>query len=107
MKKVREAQRLGARAVVVGGENPDISGYPDTLVNMYSPGTWLARSHVTTYLTHPTEDASDVKIAATYIKYSDYAQLSSLIASSNTSHSGLRTLSLLITAEYSAWEWYS
>ncbi|KAF5382464.1 hypothetical protein D9615_002735 [Tricholomella constricta] len=90
VKKVREAQRLGARAVVVGGENPEISGYPDALVNMYSP-----------------EDSSDVKIAATYIKYSDYLHLSSLIDSSNTSHSGLRTLSLLITAEYSAWEWYS
>jgi PA domain len=38
VKKVREAQRLGARAVVVGGENPDVSGYPDLLVNMYSPG---------------------------------------------------------------------
>ncbi|RDB14654.1 putative RING finger protein C57A7.09 [Hypsizygus marmoreus] len=90
VKKVREAQRLGARAVVVGGDNPDISGYPDTLVNMYSP-----------------EDSSDVKIAATYIKYSDYVRLSTMIETSNTSHSGLRTLSLLITAEYSAWEWYS
>ncbi|KAF8230079.1 hypothetical protein L208DRAFT_140471 [Tricholoma matsutake] len=90
VKKVREAQRLGARAVVVGGENPDVSGYPDTLVNMYSP-----------------EDSSDVTIAATYIKYSDYVRLSHLIETSKTSHSGLRTLSLLITAEYSAWEWYS
>lgn len=39
VKKVREAQRLGAKAVVVGGEDPEISGYPDTLVNMYSPGS--------------------------------------------------------------------
>ena len=38
VKKAREAQRLGAKAVVVGGEDPAISGYPDTLVNMYSPG---------------------------------------------------------------------
>ncbi|KAG6915628.1 hypothetical protein DXG01_010667 [Tephrocybe rancida] len=88
VKKVREAQRLGAKAVVVGGDNPETSGYPDALVNMYSP-----------------EDSSDVRIAATYIKYSDYRHLSSLIDKSNTSHSGLRTLSLLITAEYSAWEW--
>ena len=36
--KVREAQRLGANAVVVGGDNPETSGNPDTLVNMYSPG---------------------------------------------------------------------
>ncbi|KAJ7734012.1 hypothetical protein DFH07DRAFT_130393 [Mycena maculata] len=90
VKKVREAQRLGARAVVVGGDNPELSGYPDALVNMYSP-----------------EDASDIHIASTFIKYSDYVHLSTLIAASNTSHSGLRTLSLLITAEYSAWEWYS
>ncbi|KAJ6466705.1 hypothetical protein C8R47DRAFT_1153439 [Mycena vitilis] len=89
VKKVREAQRLGARAVVVGGENPEITGYPDVLVNMYSP------------------DASDIKIASTFIRYADYVTLSALIAASNTSHSGLRTLSLLITAEYSAWEWYS
>ncbi len=42
VNKVREAQRLGARAVVVGGENPNISGLPDTLVNMYSPGAFVA-----------------------------------------------------------------
>ncbi|KAF8903103.1 hypothetical protein CPB84DRAFT_1774829 [Gymnopilus junonius] len=90
VKKVREAQRLGARAVVVGGEDPDVSGFPDTLVNMYSP-----------------EDSSDIQISATYIKFSDYMQLYTLISQSNTTHSGLRTLSLLITAEYSAWEWYS
>ena len=52
-------------------------------------------------------DASDVKIAATFIKYWDYIQLSSMIASSNTTHNGLKTLSLLINTEYSAWEWYS
>ncbi|KXN88098.1 hypothetical protein AN958_07557 [Leucoagaricus sp. SymC.cos] len=90
VKKVREAQRLGAKAVVVGGDDPAISGYPDTLVNMYSP-----------------EDSSDIQIAATYIKFSDYIQLYTLIGSSNTTHSGLETLTLLITAEYSAWEWYS
>lgn len=44
--KVREAQRLGANAVVVGGDDPDISGYPDTLVNMYSPGASLCRSKI-------------------------------------------------------------
>jgi len=81
---------LGAKAVVVGGEDPEISGFPDTLVNMYSP-----------------EDSSDINIASTYIRYSDYIHLNTLISNSNTTHSGLRTLSLLITAEYSAWEWYS
>ncbi|TFK52505.1 hypothetical protein OE88DRAFT_1657803 [Heliocybe sulcata] len=88
--KAREAQRLGARAVVVGGDDPDDSGNPDALVNMYSPG-----------------DSSDVMIAATFIKYSDYMELMALISVSNTWHAGLRTLSLLITTEYSAWEWYS
>lgn len=42
--KVREAQRLGANAVVVGGDNPEISGNPDTLVNMYSPGEQIFSS---------------------------------------------------------------
>jgi E3 ubiquitin-protein ligase RNF13/E3 ubiquitin-protein ligase RNF167 len=41
VKKVREAQGFGAKAVVVGGEDPEVSGYPDTLVNMYSPGSDL------------------------------------------------------------------
>jgi hypothetical protein len=90
VEKAREAQRLGAKAVIVGGNDPILSGNPDTLVNMYSPA-----------------DASDVTIAATFIKYSDYMELSSLISTSNTSHSGLKTLSILITSESSAWEWYS
>ncbi|KAI6016245.1 hypothetical protein EDC04DRAFT_2577671 [Pisolithus marmoratus] len=87
---VRESQRLGARAVVVGGEDPDVSGIADTLVSMYSK-----------------EDASDVTIPSTYIRYADYKELIELIGSSTTSHAGLKTLSLLIAAEYSAWEWYS
>ncbi|TFK89716.1 hypothetical protein K466DRAFT_486208 [Polyporus arcularius HHB13444] len=86
VEKARQAQRLGAKAVVVGGDREN----PDALLNMFSE-----------------RDASDVKIAATYIKYWDYVQLSSMIANSNTTHSGLKTLSLLINTEYSAWEWYS
>ncbi|KAI6139425.1 hypothetical protein BKA82DRAFT_948775 [Pisolithus tinctorius] len=88
--KIRESQRLGARAVVVGGEDPDVSGISDTLISMYSK-----------------EDASDVTIPSTYIRYADYQELIVLIGSSTTSHAGLKTLSLLITAEYPAWEWYS
>jgi E3 ubiquitin-protein ligase RNF13/E3 ubiquitin-protein ligase RNF167 len=53
------------------------------------------------------EDASDVTIAATYIKYSSYFELYSLIAASNTSQAGLKTVSLLISSEFSAWQWYS
>ncbi|KAI0769029.1 hypothetical protein BD413DRAFT_87084 [Trametes elegans] len=86
VEKARQAQRLGAKAVVVGGDRDN----PDALLNMFSE-----------------RDASDVTIAATYIKYWDYVQLSSMIAVSNTTHSGLKTLSLLLNTEYSAWEWYS
>jgi PA domain len=43
VKKVREAQRFGARAVVVGGGDPLLTGFPDTLVNMYSPGESVAK----------------------------------------------------------------
>lgn len=50
VKKVREAQRLGAKAVVVGGDNPETSGYPDTLVNMYSPGMFQCQSLFRTFL---------------------------------------------------------
>ena len=39
--KAREAQRLGAKAIVVGGDNPDLYGNSDTLVNMYSPGAYM------------------------------------------------------------------
>jgi hypothetical protein len=88
--KVREAQRLGARAVVVGGEDPDLTGLPDALVNMFSKA-----------------DASDIVTPSTYITYSDYNDLMLLINSSTTRHAGLKTLSLLITTQYSAWEWYS
>ncbi|KAI6113405.1 hypothetical protein EDD16DRAFT_1865068, partial [Pisolithus croceorrhizus] len=88
--KVRQSQHLGARAVVVGGEDPDVSGISDALVRMYSK-----------------EDASDVIIPSTYIRYADYKELIVLIGSSTTSHAGLKTLSLLDAAEYSAWEWYS
>jgi hypothetical protein len=90
VEKTREAQRLGAKAIVVGGDNPEIYGNPDTLVNMYSP-----------------QDASDIKIPSTYIRYTDYIHLYSLIATSNTSHAGLRTLSLLLSTDHPAWEWYS
>jgi E3 ubiquitin-protein ligase RNF13/E3 ubiquitin-protein ligase RNF167 len=47
--QVREAQRLGARAAVIGGQDPDVSGQADTLVNMYSTGSlFSSRSHRTT-----------------------------------------------------------
>src|SRR5437879_2601161 len=107
LRQVREAQRLGARAVVIGGEDPEISGLPDTLINMYSKGSLFPSVNHRTAAEVVPGDASDITIASTYIKYSDYKQLSLLIDSSTTSHAGLRTLSLLITTQYSAWEWYS
>jgi len=108
VSKAREAQRLGAKAIVVGGEDPEISGKPDTLVNMFSPGSSCdPYIHLSFLLMLCKEDASDVTIAATYIKYSSYAELYSLIATSNTSQAGLKTVSLLISSEFSAWQWYS
>lgn len=106
-QKVREAQRLGAKAVVVGGDDPAVSGHPDSLVNMYSQGK--SKSNLLSLPEHNDilEDTTDITIPATYITYVDYLQLYSLITSSNTTHSGFQTLSLLITAEYSPWEWYS
>jgi hypothetical protein len=35
--KAREAERLGAKAIVVGGDDPVTTGHPDTLVTMYDP----------------------------------------------------------------------
>jgi len=86
VEKARQAQQLGAKAVVVGGNSDN----PDALLNMYSE-----------------KDSPDVTIAATFINHWDYLELLSLISASNTTHSGLKTLSLLISTEYSAWEWYS
>jgi len=105
--QVREAQRLGARAVVVGGDDPHISGLPDDLVIMYSKGSLFFSSSHRFSAEDVPGDASDIKIASTYIKYSDYTELCQLIKSSTTSHAGLQTLPLVIATEYSAWEWYS
>lgn len=52
-------------------------------------------------------DASDILTPSTYITYTDYNDLIHLIDSSTTRHADLKTLSLLITTRYSAWEWYS
>ncbi|KZT38871.1 hypothetical protein SISSUDRAFT_1061592 [Sistotremastrum suecicum HHB10207 ss-3] len=81
VEKIREAQRLGANGVVVGGHDEDMIG-------MYSAG-----------------DASDVTIPSVYIARSSYNALSEMIENSNTSTSGLRTLSLQMNAEYPSWEW--
>ena len=108
VNKVREAQRLGAKAVVVGGDNPDLYGNPDTLVNMYSPGAYIFSLLVAFRMAELfSEDVLDVKIATTFIRYSDYIELYSLIGTSNTFHNGLKTLSPLLSTETSAWEWYS
>lgn len=103
VEKARQAQRLGARAVVVGGDRQS----PDALLNMYSESSYRPSRLCIVADVIVSEDSPDVHIAATFIKYWDYVELSSLIASSNTSHSGLRTVSLLVSTEYSAWEWYS
>lgn len=91
--KAREAQRLGARALIVGGRDPAETGMPDVLVNMYSP-----------------EYTGDISIPSTYIRWTDYTSLTKMIQTSNTTHSGLPTLSLLISSDGQGgvWgEWYS
>jgi hypothetical protein len=40
--KAREAQRLGAKAIVIGGGDPAVTGQPDTLISMMDPG-WCIR----------------------------------------------------------------
>ncbi|KAJ7795555.1 hypothetical protein B0H14DRAFT_2919047, partial [Mycena olivaceomarginata] len=64
----------------------------------FSTSTMQTRSRSTR---PPAGETSDVKIASTFIKYVDYATPFALMAASNTSHSGMHMLSLLITAEYS------
>ncbi|KAF7355654.1 Mismatch repair-related protein [Mycena sanguinolenta] len=138
VQKVREAQRLGARAVVsrcvafdTGGNGLRIQfeirstadasnrhitlwenrcARASTLLKLIGFGDVFGSPDSSDFPEHndlAPGDASDVKIASTFIRFADYEALFALIAASNTSHSGMRTLSLLITAEYSAWEWYS
>lgn len=45
--KAREAQRLGAGAVIVGGDDPAGSGHADDLVQMWGPGTYHPRRSAT------------------------------------------------------------
>lgn len=90
VEKVRAAQRFGAKGVVVGGENGEQDSHGDGLVQMYNLG-----------------DASDIEIPSTYITHTSYQSLSSLIAASNTSTWGLRTVSVGLTIDSSGWEWYS
>ncbi|KAF8581577.1 hypothetical protein K439DRAFT_1414191 [Ramaria rubella] len=90
VEKIREAQRFGAKGVVVGGETAEQDQHGDGLVQMYSLG-----------------DSADIDIPSTYITYESYNILSSLIAASNTTIWDLHTLSVAITADTSGWEWYS
>ncbi|GJJ15819.1 hypothetical protein Clacol_010097 [Clathrus columnatus] len=90
VEKIREAQRLGAKGVVVGGETPIQDTHGDGLVQMYS-----------------LEDASDINIPSVYISHESYRTLSSLIASSNTSTWQFKTVSAVITIDLTGWQWYS
>ncbi|KDQ17452.1 hypothetical protein BOTBODRAFT_29635 [Botryobasidium botryosum FD-172 SS1] len=85
--KARAAMSLGARAVIVGGRPSDEQGGNDELITMYSPG-----------------DASDILIPATYITHASYATIKALIGSSDTTISGLPTVSALIGPE-DIWQW--
>ncbi|KAF8527346.1 hypothetical protein JB92DRAFT_2698718 [Gautieria morchelliformis] len=90
VEKVREAQRFGAKGVVVGGETKAQDQHGDGLVQMFSLG-----------------DSSDIRIPSTYITHDSYTSLSTHIGTSNTSIFGLRTVSVGIVTDTSGWEWYS
>ncbi|KZT61793.1 transferrin receptor ectodomain, apical domain-containing protein [Calocera cornea HHB12733] len=85
VEKVREAQRLGAVGVVVGGRE---KGRDDELITMYSPA-----------------DATDIGIPSCYVTYDSYAGLMKLWdKSNNTTPSGYKALDLLL-GEDEAWQW--
>lgn len=50
--KAREAQRWGAKAVVVGGDDPHKTGHPDVLISMIDPGESVYSSHFSAF-SHP------------------------------------------------------
>ncbi|KAF9508013.1 hypothetical protein BS47DRAFT_1373759 [Hydnum rufescens UP504] len=83
--KVREAQKFGARGVIVGGSEDTTDG--DDLITMYS-----------------TTRSDDITIPSTYITHASYKSLMGLIQVSNTTISGLRTVSLLMGSE-EIWQW--
>ncbi|KAG8966175.1 hypothetical protein FRC03_012365 [Tulasnella sp. 419] len=89
VKKVKAVQSLGAKAVIVGGWKV-LDGDRDDLVNMYTP-----------------DDASDITIPATYVTYASYQRLMDLIAESNTTTSGTKTISVILRAEESFAGWIS
>ncbi|KAG9037340.1 hypothetical protein FRB95_005980 [Tulasnella sp. JGI-2019a] len=86
--KARAAQALGAKGVIVGGYTVK-EGEKDDLLNMFSP-----------------QDSSDIKIPATYVTYRSYNHLMEMIAASNTTTSGTKTISIIWRAEES-WGWLS
>ncbi|KAG9123139.1 hypothetical protein FRC07_000185 [Ceratobasidium sp. 392] len=87
-EKVRQAQRFGARAAVVGGQSPGPSGI-DELISMSA-----------------ASDGRDISIPAVYVTHATYKKLISLILASNMSTSGLRTISVVLGPE-ETWAWWS
>ncbi|KAG9096574.1 hypothetical protein FS749_008185 [Ceratobasidium sp. UAMH 11750] len=87
-EKVRQAQRLGARATVVGGQSPGPSGI-DELISMSA-----------------ASDGRDITIPAVYVTHATYKKLINLILASNMSTSGLRTVSVVLGPE-ETWAWWS
>ncbi|CAE6414621.1 unnamed protein product [Rhizoctonia solani] len=84
--KVRQAQKLGARAAIVGGKPQDPA---EELVAM-----------------SPSSDTQDIVIPAVYVTRVTYSALIDLIVSSNVSTSGLRTVSVVLGPE-ETWAWWS
>ena len=112
VEKAREAQRLGAKAIVIYRRRQSGNLRESRYFGQYVQ-SWYVCSNpsggllwMADLLDQFSEDALDVKIATTFIRNSEYIELYSFIRTSNTSHNGLRTLSLLLSTESSAWEWY-
>lgn len=109
--KVREAQRLGARGVVVGGAQEN-AAQGDELVTMYSPGSYFHSMRSKgdfsylpkNNLIHPAP-SGDITVPSTYISHKSYKELMKIIAASNTTISGLHTVSLLLSSD-EVWQWY-
>lgn len=98
VKKSREAQRLGAKAIVVGSLD-------ESLLSMSSRGVcnyYISQRSNPFFL----DDARDIHIPAIYITHSSYLNLTNLISSSGTTTHDIKTVSVMLLGE-PPWEWYT
>lgn len=108
--KVREAMHFGARGVIIGGSAHNPEG-GDSLVTMYNTGKFLCSPtasivHNLINVLHLAGASEDITIPSAYITHASYKSLMSVITASNTTISGLKTVSLLMGFE-ETWQWYA